>query len=151
VVLVTGILERGAGLLLVASRYPNHALALWNLPGGRRREGELLEDALRREFLEETGLTIEPAGLRYVSESYDPVSATHFLNVTFTVTADGEPSAADGDAHVVGFAWVPRAELASRLQVRVVREPLLGHLADPTQRYFAFADAGVTIAFADEA
>ena len=31
--LCTGILERSQHILLVASRYPNHASALWNLPG----------------------------------------------------------------------------------------------------------------------
>jgi 8-oxo-dGTP diphosphatase len=134
----------------VASRYPNHAAPLWNLPGGRQREGELLDEALRREFLEETGLAVAVGRLRYLSESYDRATATHFLCAVFTVRAEGEAHVPRGDAHVVDVAWVARPELATRLAVAVVREPLLAHLADPARSYFAFADAGVTIEFADE-
>jgi ADP-ribose pyrophosphatase YjhB (NUDIX family) len=147
--LVTGILERPQGLLLVASRYPNHAQPLWNLPGGRQRPGELLAASLTREFHEETGLDVVVGGLRYVSESYDRATATHFLNMAFSVAADGAPGVSGSDAHVVDWAWVPRAQLAARLSVAVVREPLLAHLADPSQRYFGYADAGITIEFSD--
>jgi 8-oxo-dGTP diphosphatase len=149
VVLVTGLLERDGALLLVASHYPNMVRPLWNLPGGRPAPGELLETALRREFREETSLEITVGGLRYVAESYDLVTNTHFLSVAFDVTSQDVASVTGDDAHVVDLAWVPRAQLASRIAVAVIREPLLAHLANPEQRYFGFADAGITIEFAD--
>jgi len=149
--LAAGILERDGRLLLVASRYPNQAEPLWNLPGGRQRDDELLHETLRREFAEETGLEVAVRELRYLSESYDRTTATHFLCTAFTVSGQGEPRAPEGDAHVTAFAWVPREELARRIVVRVVREPLLAHLADEDRRYFAFDDAGITIRFADPA
>ncbi len=149
--LCTGLLERGGRVLLVASRYPNQPQPLWNLPGGRRREGELLETALRREFREEVALDVEVGNLLYVSESFDRVTGAHFLNVTFAVSAQGEPREVAGDAHVVGLAWVPRGELAARLIVRIVREPLLAALAGEPRRYFAYEDAGITIEFAEPA
>jgi len=147
--LAVGIVERDGAVLLVASRYPNHAEPIWNLPGGRSRAGELLPATLRREFDEETGLVVNAGPLCYVAESYDLATATHFVAFAFEAEAAGEPSVDGRDAHVVDAAWVPRRELAQVLTVAVVREPLLRHLADPTQRYFGFADAGITIAFAD--
>jgi ADP-ribose pyrophosphatase YjhB (NUDIX family) len=135
--------------LLVASRYPNHAQPLWNLPGGRQRHVELLEDALAREFREETGLAIEIDRLLYVSESYDGATGTHFLNFTFAVRADGEPRAAVDDAHVVALEWVAHDQIASRLPIAVVREPLLAYLSGGERRYFGFREAGITIEFAD--
>ena len=143
------MLERDGALLLVASRYPNHRKPLWNLPGGRQRPSELLGDALAREFVEETGLAIERVRLAYVSESYDRSSAVHFVNFCFVVTASGEAVVPPGDAHAVACAWVPRTELAERLTVRVVREPLLSHLGGEPSRYFGFPDADVTVEFAD--
>jgi ADP-ribose pyrophosphatase YjhB (NUDIX family) len=147
--LATGLLERDGRLLLVASRYPNHAQPLWNLPGGRQRDGELLEETVRREFLEETGLHVVLGTARYVSESYDRATGTHFLSVAFDVTASGEPQVPEDDAHVVDAAWIPHKDLAAMLAVAVVREPLLAHLKDPARRYFGYADAGITIEFRD--
>jgi ADP-ribose pyrophosphatase YjhB (NUDIX family) len=146
----TGVLERDGAVLLVASRYPNQRQPLWNLPGGRPREGELLGDALVREWREETGLEIRIDRLLYVSESLDPRGGVAYLNATFAVQADGVPKLPEADAHVVDLAWVPRAALAQRLVVAVVREPLLRWLAGDERRYQAFDDAQITIEFADE-
>lgn len=147
--LATGILERDGALLLAASQYPNQAHPLWNLPGGRQRAGELLEAALRRELLEEATLAVNVGALRYVAESYDRSTGTHFVNFAFTIATPGDPRPRPDDAHVVALAWVPYAQLAQWLTVAVVREPLLAHLADPARRYFGFADAGISIEFAD--
>ncbi|MFY9780051.1 MAG: NUDIX hydrolase [Candidatus Baltobacteraceae bacterium] len=149
--LCTGLLERDGRVLLAASHYPNQPQPLWNLPGGRRREGELLEETLRREFREEAALDIEVGELLYVSESHDRSTGMHFLNITFAVSAQGQPHEVAGDAHVVGLAWVPRGELAARVSVRIVREPLLAALAGDERRYFGFDDAGITIEFAEPA
>ncbi len=149
--LVTGLLERAGSLLLVASKYPNHPEALWNLPGGRQRDGELLGAALAREFLEETSLTIERGALAYVAESYDRASGVHFVNFAFEVRVSGDATVPRGDAHAVALAWVPRAELAARLVIGVVREPLLAYLRGERARYTGYDDAGITIKFADPA
>jgi 8-oxo-dGTP pyrophosphatase MutT (NUDIX family) len=45
----------GQGRLLLGERSDNHS---WGIPGGSLELGESLEDAARRETLEETGLTI---------------------------------------------------------------------------------------------
>jgi len=149
--LCTGILERDGCVLLVASRYPNQPEPLWNLPGGRQRQGELLAQTLSREFLEETGLVAHPHGLAYVSESYDPVSGTHFLNTTFEVRAGGEPALPADDPKLAGLAWVPRRDLAARIVPAVVREPLLAYLRGEGRRYFGFGVADVAIEFAEPA
>ncbi len=138
-------------MLLVASRYPNHAEPLWNLPGGRQRHGELLHETVVREFREETGLAIVTHGLRYVAESYDTKTGEHFVCVSFDVSCVGEPVAASDDAHVTEIAWWPRDRIGEKIVLPVVRDPIVAHLADPSQRYFGFADSGVTIEFADDA
>jgi 8-oxo-dGTP diphosphatase len=145
--LATALVRRGSEILLVASRYPNHPKPLWNLPGGRQQPGELLVETAIRELQEETGLPGSARGLCYVSESYD--AQMHFINTAFAVDATGEPAAGrvDGD-HVVEAAWVPVREIAQRIIVSVVREPLLAFL-EREQRYAGYAEAGVTIEFPD--
>jgi 8-oxo-dGTP diphosphatase len=148
--LVAGLLERDGALLLVACRYPGVPEPLWHPPGGRPRAGELLEDALRREFAEETGLKVDSERLLYVSESFDRAGDAHVLSATFGVEALGQARLPSADAHVVALAWVPREEVLRRISVRVVREPLAAHLRGGRRRYYGFADAGITIAFADD-
>lgn len=147
--LCTGVLRRLDAILMVASRYPNHAAPLWNLPGGRQEPGELLDAALRREFKEETGLDVRIEQVAYVSESFDRATATHFTNVTFAVAAEGEPTQPAGDLHAVECAWVPIEQVEKKLAVRVVREPLCSYLAGEARTYFGYADAGITIEFND--
>jgi A/G-specific adenine glycosylase len=147
--LCTGILERDRRILLVASRYPNVAHDLWNLPGGRQESPETVEAAVVREFSEETALDVRVTRLAYVAESFDHATATQFTNFAFHVEGSGEPRAPLADAHAVSCAWVPIEELPRRLVVGVVREPLLAYLADPHRQYFGYADAGITIEFAD--
>jgi 8-oxo-dGTP pyrophosphatase MutT (NUDIX family) len=169
--LATGIAVRDGRLLMVASRYPNHAQPLWNLPGGRQLPDELLEETVVREVFEETGLRVDVTELAYVSESYD--GEKHILNVTFRVILrqaqddtlvparsgvrsearsaeskgldDKVETLATGD-HVADVEWVPLGEVGERIVVAVVREPLLAYLRGTlVKRYAGFHKAGITI------
>lgn len=140
-------IDARASVLLVASRYANHAQPLWTLPGGRQQPGELLSETVAREFLEETGLNAAAGELAYLSESYD--GATHVLNATFRVAVCADALALrrpqTGD-HIAEVAWVPIGELAARIRVAVVRDPLLACLrGDLARRYAGYHEAGITI------
>jgi 8-oxo-dGTP diphosphatase len=145
--LATALVRRADAILLVASRYPNHPQPLWNMPGGRQQAGELLSATVLRELREETGLHGEIDRLCYASESYD--GGDHFTNFTFAVRAAGEPQPALAGDHIVACEWVALAELENRLQVAVVREPLLAYVRGASAGYAGYAEAGVSIIFPD--
>jgi 8-oxo-dGTP diphosphatase len=148
--LCTGLLERAGRVLLVASAYPNHAELLWNLPGGRQEWGETCAQTVARELREETSLEVRVGALAYVAESFDAASETQFTAFCFAIEAEGEPVVPLTDPSARACRWVAIGDLAAALAVRVVREPLVAHLADRSQRYFGYLEAGITIAFAGE-
>jgi ADP-ribose pyrophosphatase YjhB (NUDIX family) len=51
------------GRVLIARRARPPAHGIYTLPGGGVEVGETLQDAVKREIMEETGLTIEPVAL----------------------------------------------------------------------------------------
>lgn len=56
---VRGICEvNGKILLLKVRSKSSHDANRWEIPGGKVKKGEFFDDALRREYLEETGLEI---------------------------------------------------------------------------------------------
>ena len=64
-----GILMRADGAMLLSTRPPGKPYAgYWEFPGGKLEAGETVEQALRRELIEELGVTIGPAQVWKVTE-----------------------------------------------------------------------------------
>jgi 8-oxo-dGTP pyrophosphatase MutT (NUDIX family) len=63
-----GLLRSGDSLLVTRTRTVQGTIT--NFPGGALELGEGALDALRREFIEETGLQVRPTRLAYASERY---------------------------------------------------------------------------------
>lgn len=97
------------GALLLVQRANDPGKGLWSLPGGRVERGEYLADALRREVLEETGLTVEPGELAGILEV--PGEEFHYVILDFHASLASEPMPSPGtDAGDV--RWVPLKEVA---------------------------------------
>lgn len=64
-----GILLRADGAILLSTRPPGKPYAgYWEFPGGKLEAGETVEQALRRELIEELGVTIGPGSVWKVTE-----------------------------------------------------------------------------------
>jgi len=74
-VLGVGALILDAGRVLLVERGREPLAGCWSLPGGAVETGERLEDALKREVFEETGLRVSPEAIATVFERIIPNSA----------------------------------------------------------------------------
>jgi len=124
---------RGGEVLLV-ERSGDPSGGLWSFPGGHLEWGETLEDAARREVVEETGLRITLAGVPLVHEVIlsggDGGIFRHYVLIVFAATAaaNAEPVAAS-DAlaarfvlpeHLAEFNLTPKlAEFIDRTRALV--------------------------------
>ena len=117
---VQGLLERN-GRVLLARRAIEPRKGYWDLPGGFLEETEEPLHGLRREFLEETGLEIE--AVDFLGIDIEPYDGKHVFSVTWLVTAEGEPAAADD---VAELRWFGRDELPDEMafpsQERLLRD-----------------------------
>jgi 8-oxo-dGTP diphosphatase len=97
---VDAIIEHGGGVVLVLRRDPPPG---WALPGGFVDYGETVEQAVRREALEETGLAL--ADLRMFGVYSDPGRdpRQHTITTVFTARGEGLPRAGDDAARVQVF------------------------------------------------
>jgi len=57
----------------------------WDIPGGSVEDGEKLTNALKREVLEESGLSVEGANIFYMTENVDKGSNKHYIKLVFIV------------------------------------------------------------------
>jgi len=113
---VCGVAERDGSILLVRQQnLGDPEGGWWVLPGGVVEARESLEAALRREFREETGVSI--TSLTRPLFTVEMTGDRNALAVAFAVDVAGtEPSGQfDPDGIVKEAAWVPKDEALIRL------------------------------------
>ncbi|HXW67582.1 MAG TPA: NUDIX hydrolase [Thermoplasmata archaeon] len=125
---VKGVLVRREGLLLLRRRSDDDIWpGLWDLPGGAVEKDETLEQALTREFREETGLRVRvgdvlDVSLEWVSvrggPSYPSVSSRFRCSTKSRIAPRLDP------AEHTEFAWVTARELARLTTVPYLRRTM---------------------------
>jgi mutator protein MutT len=109
---VGALIFEGRNILLV-ERAKEPLKGYWSIPGGIVEAGERLEDAVRREVREETGLEIEPLAMFEIFERIMPDSEArpeyHYVLIDYLCRAVGGQLAAASD--VSQAAWVSEQNL----------------------------------------
>jgi 8-oxo-dGTP diphosphatase len=134
---VKAIIIREGRLLVLKCR--DSAGVWYLLPGGGQEVGETLDQALRRECLEELGCKVRMGPLRfirdYIARNHEFAETdpdTHAVELIFECDLESEPSiATKPDAMQEGFAWLELTKLqGSRLYPRILEKELCGGSRD---------------------
>ena len=102
---VGGVVIYDAGVVLIR-RGKEPLLGEWSIPGGTLELGETLEEGLRRELKEETGLEVEPLQLLTVLDRIDREGEAvrfHYVIVDYLCERRGGELRAGSDASEVAL------------------------------------------------
>lgn len=104
-----------AGRILLVERGQEPLKGWWSLPGGAVETGERLSDAIKREVLEETNLSVDAIEAVEIFERlmYDAADCIeyHYVLIDYLCQVrGGELRAGDDSSNV---AWVKREDLAT--------------------------------------
>jgi 8-oxo-dGTP diphosphatase len=126
------VIVRDGAILLQVCRIDGELLHI--LPGGTQEFGEPLDATVRREVLEETGLSVRVDGLLWVCELVEPapdpsvVDGTHVVGCIFRCTPEADlpiMPASLPDVAQIDVRWVMLSELPALTLVPRAVQPLL--------------------------
>lgn len=115
-----GVISDGGDRILVARRAADaHQGGLWEFPGGKVEQGEMVQQALHRELLEELAITTRRCEPLLIIE-HDYADKPVLLDVWWIDAFDGEPHGREGQP----LRWATGAELRE-LQFPAANAPII--------------------------
>lgn len=136
--IIVAIIRKDAQLLVVNNQ--SGLDARWSLPGGQIESGETLEQALRREVEEETGLTVTSSSFALLTENFMPTYQAHSLVTYFDCQVSGRVDPNDPDEEIIETKWINQTELAKYITSEDVRLPLSAYLEEQHKGYYMFEE-----------
>ncbi|MHC1627988.1 MAG: NUDIX domain-containing protein [Candidatus Nezhaarchaeales archaeon] len=100
------IIRKNGNIILVKRRRPPYE-GHWALPGGFVEYGETVEDAVKREVKEETGLDVEIKGLIGVYSKPDRDPRGHVVSIAYLVTEIGGELRGSEETDIGEFSVIP--------------------------------------------
>ncbi len=129
------IIISGDWILLLKHQSPTRKEPIWIPPGGEVLFGESLNEALRREVKEETGLYVEPNRLRwihqFIEKPYHAIEYYFDCEITGgTLELGQDPEYGESDQILLELKFFPYSELTS---IPVYPEFLQYHFSEKSE------------------
>lgn len=125
------LLDAHGRVLLVGNDWQGYGSVRYTLPGGVVERGETTLEALRREVIEETGLQITHVHhMAYAVHVEDDRRNDRAISFAFLAEYTGLLNPKDPDGFIVEARFFPVEEIAERIAIPPLRDPLLHYLQD---------------------
>lgn len=96
----------------------------FDIPGGSLKNGELHEEALKREASEETGLEIADISPVIVNTKYDSSENKYFVYIGYQATATGTRVTINPAEHA-SFVWMSPEEFESKAPKHILLDQVI--------------------------
>lgn len=106
---VAGVLIKDNKLLLISHK--KNGEIYWLLPGGGVGFGESLQEALKREFLEELNISIDVHNLALLCDSIDPSGKTHIINICFNISYNEGKFLIGNEKRLLGYDFFDKNDI----------------------------------------
>lgn len=119
----TGVIVVREGKILLAKRKGSHGAGMWGGAGGHVEFGEKPSDAVKREAMEELGITLKKVKFLCVSDFH--IDGKHYIDIGFTADIkSGEPIIQPAEKHKIAeVKWFSLKDLPTP-----IFQPVLNYL-----------------------
>ncbi|MFW6365423.1 MAG: NUDIX domain-containing protein [Spirochaetota bacterium] len=132
---VSGLMMDGDTVLMVCHK--KHDSTYWLLPGGGVNFGESLADAVKREFREEVGITVDVGDVIFVSDAISPSGKRHIVNIAFFCTFVAGKYRLGNDKRLFDFDFFDREQIKDLLIYPPFTDELIRFMDDQfTERVY---------------
>lgn len=128
---VAGVLLKDKKLLLIAHKKGNQVY--WLLPGGGVDFGESLTEALKREFQEELGISVQVKDICCIVDSIHPEEERHIVNICFRCSCSEGTLTLGKERRLHDFGFFSRDELEPITIFPPMKEELQQLMSDVSQ------------------
>ncbi|MGB4270465.1 MAG: NUDIX hydrolase [Spirochaetota bacterium] len=131
---VAGLVVEENKILMIAHKKGSEIY--WLLPGGGVEYHEALDEALKREFIEELGLTVEVGDIALIADSIEPHGKRHIINIVFWCYLKNNSIRLGDEKILYDFSFKPVSELADVVMYPPLNEYIIQLLQNENKRIY---------------
>jgi len=114
IIVTSGIIRNHENKVLLVKRAPNDSFPnKWQFPGGKGEYGEHPEESLKREILEETGLTITPLFPIVINQFKSSTKEIQYIEIFYLVDLVSPNQIVELSSEHTDFSWIDIDEVTN--------------------------------------
>ncbi|MGQ9842880.1 MAG: NUDIX domain-containing protein [Spirochaetota bacterium] len=131
---VAGLVVDEDKILMIAHKKGDEIY--WLLPGGGVEYQESLDEALKREFLEELGLSVAVCDIALIADSIEPNGKRHIVNIVFWCKLINQSIRLGNEKILYDFSYKHVNEVADIIMYPPLNEYIIQLLQNKNERIY---------------